>query len=911
MSVEPVRPEQVTQRISGQQLHIKGAGVDQLLQAGSAYRIGRDPQADIVVSDARVSWQHAVVERQGSGWQLQDAGSTNGTFVEGQRVRQVAITGTCTVRLGHPDDGPLLRCTLIGAPARADASPVQVQAATAMWKPDGPAAASPLVVPPAPAGVAAPATPATPAAAAARAVPAAPSAASPPPAAITPERASIDRSPSAVLSLPVRQLRIGRAADNDVVVSDLSVSRYHAELRRTSRGGYEIVDLDSHNGTYLNGQRVTAAPVTETDLIGVGPATFQRVGEQLQEFLDTGDISLTARELTVRLSNGKVLLDHMSFPLGQRCLLGVIGPSGAGKSTLLGALTGTAPATEGQVLYDGRDLYKSYAELRHRIGLVPQENILHTQLTVRRALEFAAQLRFPRDTSKQERKRRIDEVLGELSLTAHADTRTSALSGGQQKRVNVALELLTKPSLLFLDEPTSGLDPGLDKSVMEQMARLAHDGRTVIVVTHSVANLNLCDRLLVLVPGGKVAFFGPPADGLRHFGKSDWAEVFQAFETQPERDWAAEFRASPYHGRYIAAEMNNAAVPGAAAAPTPLPPASRNKVAHMRTLCRRYLSVIASDRLYLGVLAGLPIALGLLVRVIPSPMGLVGPDNVDATSLLLVLAVGACLSGTANAIWEIVKERSIYSRERSAGLSAGAYLISKLVILGLISGLQAVVLVLVGLTGRPLPKQGAILTSLPMVELVLAMFALGVASMTLGLLLSSLVDTSDKAMPLLVVVVMFEVVLSGGIFPLHGKVGLEEVSWLSPSRWGYAATASTVNLNEVIPPAAAGGRTPSVTALPSVTRQPSVTALPAAVPVTVAKITGRSLAAATPSASPAASSGQEKQAPAAPVAAGTDPLWDHNARTWLIDMVVLLLLGLGFAAITWWRLIAMGPVKRR
>jgi ABC-type multidrug transport system ATPase subunit len=837
MSVEPVRTEQAARPVAGQQLHIKGAGLDRLLQAGSTYRIGRDPQADIVVSDARVSWQHATVERHATGWQLQDASSTNGTFVERRRVRQVAITGNCAVRLGHPDDGPLLRCTVIGAPADADVAPD--------------------IAP-------------------------------------TPKRSSIDRSPSAVLSLPTRKLRIGRATDNDVVISDLSVSRNHAELRRTSRGSYEIVDLDSHNGTYLNGQRVTVAPVTETDLIGVGPATFRRVGDQLQEFLDTGDISLSAHKLTVRLPGGKVLLDRMSFPLGERCLLGVIGPSGAGKSTLLGALTGTAPATEGQVLYDGRDLYKSYAELRHRIGLVPQENILHTQLTVRRALEFAAQLRFPRDTSKQERKRRIDEVLAELSLTAHADTRTSALSGGQQKRVNVALELLTKPSLLFLDEPTSGLDPGLDKSVMEQMAKLAHDGRTVIVVTHSVANLNLCDRLLVLVPGGQAAFFGPPADGLRHFGKSDWAEVFQAFEAQPGRDWAAEFRATPYYTRYIASEMNSAAVPAGPAAPAPAPPASRNKLAHTRTLSRRYLAVIASDRLYLGVLAGLPIALGLLVRVIPSPNGLVGPDNVDATSLLLVLAVGACLSGTANAIWEIVKERSVYSRERSAGLSAGAYLISKLVVLGLISGLQAVILVAVGLTGRPLPMHGAILSSQPMVELMLAMFALGVASMTLGLLLSSVVDTSDKAMPLLVVVVMFQVVLSGGIFPLHGKAGLEQVSWFAPSRWGYAATGSTVNLNAVIPPTALSGSGATVTSLPT------------ANPVTVAKIIDMRKASKTPSLR--ASSGAQAVKTSA---AGTDPLWDHNALTWLTDMAVLLLLAFGFALITWWRLLKMGPIKRR
>jgi ABC-type multidrug transport system ATPase subunit len=851
-------------RAAGLQLRVRTPDSDRLLDGGASYRVGRDPQSDIVLADPRVSWEHAVLRHQDGGWLLEDTGSTNGTFVDSQRVRQVTIAADCFIRLGHPADGPQLRCSLVSAPT-PDPAPVKVKAATRVLDPGPPEPGLAQLVP-----------------------------RQAPPAPVPPQRPGSYRPPSAAWAMPARTLRIGRAPDNDIVVSDLGVSRYHAELRRTSRGEFEIVDLDSHNGTYLNGQRITVAPVTETDLIGVGPATFRRVGDELQEFLDTGDISLTARDLTVRLPGGKVLLDHMTFPLGERCLLGVIGPSGAGKSTLLGALTGIAPATEGQVLYDGRDLYKGYAELRHRIGLVPQENILHTQLSVRRALEFAAELRFPRDTSKQERKRRIDEVLSELSLTAHADTRTSALSGGQQKRVNVALELLTKPSLLFLDEPTSGLDPGLDKSVMEQMAKLAHDGRTVIVVTHSVANLNLCDRLLVLVPGGKIAFFGPPADGLRHFRLSDWAEVFQAFERQPGRDWAGEFRSSPYYSRYIAAELNSAAAPAPSARQAAERPAARNGLAHLRTLCRRYLAVIASDRLYLGVLAGLPIALGLLVRVIPSPQGLVGPDNVNATSLLLVLAVGACLSGAANAIWEIVKERSIFSRERSAGLSAGAYLMSKLIVLGLISGLQAVVLVLVGLTGRPLPHQGAILAHAPLVELMLAMFALGVASMTLGLLLSSVVDTSDKAMPLLVVIVMFQVVLSGGVFPLHGKVGLEQVSWLAPSRWGYAATASTVNLNAVIPPTASGTKAP---------RYPAAAGLGSAGPVTVAKVA----AAKKPHTAPSARPGRT----AVTASSGTDPVWDHNARTWLTDMAFLLLLAFGFALLTWWRLVKMGPVKRR
>ena len=317
---------------------------------------------------------------------------------------------------------------------------------------------------------------------------------------------------------------IGRDPAADIVVDEPLVSWRHAVL--TVSGDRWVADLDSHNGTFLNGQRITMAAVTEADVNGIGQASFRLAGDQIQETVDVGDVSLEARGLSVTLPSGKVLLDDVSFVLPERCLLGVIGPSGAGKTTLLGTLTGMRPATAGSVLYDGRDLYDNYAELQHRIGLVPQENILHTQLSAHRALEYASELRFPRDTSPDERERRITEVLGELSLSAHADTRTSSLSGGQQKRVNVALELLTKPSLLFLDEPTSGLDPGLDMSVMEMMSGLARDGRTVIVVTHSVANLNVCDRLLVLVPGGKVAYFGSPADGLRHFGQPGLPKCF-------------------------------------------------------------------------------------------------------------------------------------------------------------------------------------------------------------------------------------------------------------------------------------------------------------------------------------------------------------------------------------------------
>jgi len=445
---------------------------------------------------------------------------------------------------------------------------------------------------------------------------------------------------------------------------------------------------------------------------------------------------------------------------------------------------------------------------------------------------------------------RIDEVLGELALTRHAETKTAAMSGGQQKRVNVALELMTKPSLLFLDEPTSGLDPGLDKSVMEQMQQLAHDGRTVIVVTHSVANLNLCDRLLVLVPGGKIAFFGAPQDGLKHFGQPGWAEVFQAFEAEPNRDWQGEFRRSPYFKQFIVDEMQGAASVqqrGPRQAPTAAP--SSNRVAQTSTLVRRYMAVLASDRGFLALLIGVIVGLGAMVRLFPLKGGFTAPPggvNTGAQSVLLILILGACFAGALNSVREIVKERPIYSRERAAGLSAGAYLWSKLIVLGVISAFQAVLLVMVGMFGTTFPPKGAFLP-IPLVEVMASVALVGVASMAIGLLVSSAVSTAERAMPLVFLLVMVQVVTTGGIFPIHGKVGLEEIAWFTPSRWGFAANAATVDLNHI------GG-----------------------------------FAAAN----------------------NADPLWNHTGSAWLIDMGAMVALFAFYSFITWWRLNKLGPLKR-
>ena len=858
---------------------------DHQLQGETVYSIGRDPKSDIGMTDSRVSWRHGVLRIDGDAWILEDLGSTNGTFVGPERLDRIEISADCVVRLGNPDDGPVLRC-MPQAPAAAAgqaAAPAAGRPGTALAaQPARPAPPAPEVDPrrdaaprrddeswwlPAagpvsrPGGVASrpPAPPHEPVANRGRwwcepVVSREPAPAPPVPPAGPAGRPdllpSVDRRPTARMPLPAKAMRIGRVPDNDLVLSDLNVSRHHAELRKSPSGSYEIVDLGSHNGTFVNGQRVTAQMLTEQDLVSIGSSTFRLKDGELIQFVDDGLITFTAQDLVVKVSGGKVLLDRVTFPIPEKCLLGVIGPSGAGKSTLLGALTGMRPADTGTVLYDNRDLYQNYNELRYRIGLVPQESVLHTQLTARRALQYSAELRFPGDTKAAERDVRVDEVMGELGLTKHANTRADRLSGGQLKRVNVAQELLTKPSLLFLDEPTSGLDPGLDKSVMEQMRDLAHDGRTVIVVTHSVANLDTCDRLLVLVPGGRIAYYGPPDEGLSYFGQPGWAEVFQAFEAYPDRDWAAQFAASPAYTQYVLGRRQPAQAPGGwetAAAPPQQP---RGAFRQMTTLTRRYVRVIASDRGYLTFMVLLPIILGALIRLLPTSEGLAGlpGTNFQISELLLILVICVSLSGAASSIRELVKERPIYIRERAAGLSSGAYLFSKLLVLGVISVVQSFVLVLLGVAGRsPMPAHGAFLSGAPLIEIMLGIAVLAAASMCLGLLVSALVSTSEKAMPFLVLLTMAQVILSGGLLLLTSP--LTYLAAVSPSRWGYAAVATTVNFDTISPPTKDGGI--------------------------------------------------------------IDPLWTQSSSNWLRDMGLMIGLAAVFSVLTWIKLRRIGPRRRK
>ncbi len=830
------------------QLVVESNGVSVALDPRRSYRVGRDPGSDIVVAVEGVSRSHAVLRCEGGQWILEDTGSANGTFDGGRRVQRAVVAPGSELRLGHPDEGvpvsfreeaPVTTRTERDTPAYppqpstapsqppsqtgpAPAYGQEAQPATQFGAPGqvyppsqqqgypGQAAAASMPQPPtqgqpypqqqqyAPPPQAQPqgyqqAYPPGPGPAAEPIGYQRTQGTAPPPRMKT----MSGRGPSKVRNLAggASILRIGRAPENDMVITDLRVSRQHAELR-SSGGVYEIIDNESRSGTYVNGQRVERAQIGPQDIIGIGPSTFHLVGDVLTEYVDTGAVSLSAHDLTVTVDKGKVLLDHVTFPLSEKCLVAVIGPSGSGKSTLLRALTGLRPADQGTVSYDGRDLYRDYSELRSRIGLVPQDDILHTSLNVRRALIYAAELRFPDDTRQHERKARVDEVLQELGLDHRRDNKISSLSGGQRKRVSVALELLTKPSLLFLDEPTSGLDPGLDKSVMQMLRGLADDGRTVAVVTHSVANLDICDRLLVMAPGGRIAFFGPPREALPFLGFEDWADVFQAFD-DPSRDWGSYYRQSPLHKKYVEDELVQ---PMAQSGPVDFqqPAKAQSWPEQLSTLIRRYIRSIAADPMFLGITVILPIIMGLLARVVPTGDLLAHPGgNGSAANLLLILCIGGCLTGSANAVRELVKERPIYQRERAVGLSRSAYLASKLLVLGLVTIGQGIVLTLVAMLGVKTHDVGVFTT--PLVELVLAIALLSFTAMTMGLFISALVKTSEMTMPLLVLSTLVQVVFCGALVHLDGKPVLEQLSWLVPARWALAAMAGTLNVGQLIP----------------------------------------------------------------------------------------------------------------
>jgi ABC transport system ATP-binding/permease protein len=500
---------------------------------------------------------------------------------------------------------------------------------------------------------------------------------------------------------------------------------------------------------------------------------------------------LNVYSVGLTLPNGRKLLSDVSFTARPGSLTAIIGPSGAGKTTLAKLVAGVITPTTGEVNFEGHDIHREYSSLRHRIGAVPQDDVVHHQLTVDEALRYAAELRLPHAT-KEERAAAVRAVLEELELSGHARTRVDKLSGGQRKRASVAMELLTGPSMLILDEPTTGLDPALDRQVMAGLRRLADAGLVVLVVTHCLTYLDVCDQVLLLTSGGKPAYFGPPCEIGFVMGTANWADIFTSVAAHPDaahRDFLTRCRADA--PKFVHSARRH------------VPPPCR-LLHQISIVARRQLRLVLADRGYLLFLALLPFILGTLSALVPGDAGLGkadprGPTPTEPADIMILLNVSAVFMGAALTVRDLVGERTIFQRENRVGLSAWAYLLAKIKFYCLTAAVQTAVLTAIVVFGKGAPTRGAVVLGNPILELYLTLAATAAVSAVMGLAMSAVAKSHDQVLPMLVISVMVSLVFSGGLIPVTGRIVFDQLSWTIPARWGFAASASTTDLHTIVP----------------------------------------------------------------------------------------------------------------
>jgi ABC-type multidrug transport system ATPase subunit len=720
--------------------------------------IGRLPVNDVVIDDRLVSGRHARVVCEADGVFLEDLGSRNGTFLVGdpQRVVRVRLERDTLIRLGNTTI-PAVSFFLSGAGGTA-AEPGELDQ-TALG-------GSALIV-----------------------------------------HGGIDLGGRKGVFV------IGRSPTCDVQLDYPMVSARHARLL-VEGGRVTIADLGSSNGTFVNGRRVTRpTAIRPGDQVALGSVwlTLSADGQTLIPPDRRGNVTLEARGIGVTVSGRKGLLTDVDLAILPGELVGLMGPSGAGKSTLISALSGYLPPSAGSVTINGRDVYDNYDEFRGLIGYVPQDDIMHADLTVGEALYYTAKLRLPTDYSDDEIRGRIDKTLSDLGLQGSEGTRIGnaerrGISGGQRKRVNVAMELLTDPPLLFLDEPTSGLSSEDALSLMRLLRQLADGGKTVILTIHqpSLDVYRLMDNLIVIGKDrqssdpGRVAYFGPAhPDAIAFFeparsdrpveGPSSPEAVLRGLGTRPTREWVQRYGASDYHHLFVRQRLGRRSRAGRSRLRSRRPVGG---VSQFVTLLRRGLAVKLKDGWNTGILLLQAPLIALLIGLVFGPR-LAGDVSVGdfpavatatATTMFL-LGVSAIWFGCSNSAREIVAEAAIYRRERMVGLGIPSYLASKLLILAGLCGFQcAVLLAVVGWLGRLQASWS---------WLFLALFAASSVGVATGLMISAAARTAEVAAAVLPLVILPMVILGGVLLPLpdlpRSPVPTNLAAQLMPSRWAFEA----------------------------------------------------------------------------------------------------------------------------
>jgi len=549
---------------------------------------------------------------------------------------------------------------------------------------------------------------------------------------------------------------VGRGRECDLVIDDPMVSRRHAEVRKMPDGRIVITDLGSSNGTFVDGHRISKpVPLSTGSRVMVGHHVLGWDGQarNLSE-----EVAVVGHGVAFDYQPGKRALHPASIEIQSRAMTAIMGPSGCGKSTLLKILNGEMLPTHGRVEIFGLDLVEDHEYLRTVIGYVPQDDIVHPELTVEQAIDFAARLRLDGRDS-EEISRRVEEVIADLGIDRIRGNRVSNISGGQRKRVCIAVELLSSPLVLFLDEPTSPLDPQVIEEFLGILKKLVAKGTTVVMVTHKPEDLAFMENVIFMAEGGHLAFAGAARTHLAHFGATRTTEVYARLAGAEAARHAEKYRQAkppPALAKRAQAKLKLLQV---------------NHARQFFWLVMRFLTIKTNDKWNTAILLGQAPLVAALVCLIFQEI---------VPSVLFLTVISMVWFGTNNSAREIVGERSVFRRERMFNLRIFPYYASKVFVLGILGFIQAMLFVGVLTAGYALREADPAFSD--PVGAMLWLAGVCLAGTTMGLLVSASMNNIEKVMSVVPLVLIPQIMLAGSIAKISNGF-VEALSFLTIARW--------------------------------------------------------------------------------------------------------------------------------
>lgn len=584
------------------------------------------------------------------------------------------------------------------------------------------------------------------------------------------------------------KITIGRDKDCEIVLNNSSIRKKHACIQKDG-GEWFLYNLAGNASIIADGTVVLKKQaLKEKDVIIIANAKLIFSATGINYTIYEEGIHLEVQDVTKTVSSpkGKInIVNHIGLDVKPGEFVAIIGGSGAGKSSFLNCISGYSKPTGGHVCLNGDDLYENYEVLKKVIGYVPQSDIVYDNLTVTQMLEYAARLRMPDDTTKAERRTKVKEVIEVVELVGHEKTLIKKLSGGQRKRVSIAIELLSDPKLFFLDEPSSGLDPGTEEKLMETLRKMSRMGTTIILITHNTMNIHLCDRIVFLGRGGNLCYYGKPEEAQHFFGVDNLVKVYNMTFEQPEF-WKKKYL-DTYGGqdaKETKKRMRNMNL--SAKVKTEGSPLRQTGV-----LVSRSLVLLCNDKKRLLMLLLQAPLLAYLVYLVSGSE--VFEQYEITKGIMFALSCCAFWIGILNSIQEICKEKIILKREYVSGLSLGSYIGSKLIVMGIISAVESLLLSQTFLFLVQGPSDGVLLPF--RIEIFLTTYLTAMAATATGLFISALVKNPDRAMTIAPIILMPQILFSGLAFTLEGTI--EKISNLVVCRWSMEGYGTSANLNDL------------------------------------------------------------------------------------------------------------------